>query len=138
VDGAVERLESDYIDILTDSLSTWTARHNEWATLEARETLGGFEGEGRIEGRLVGGSPIERRRWLREGFYARFPLFLRAMLYFLLRFFLRGGFRDGKEGLIFHVLQGFWFRFLVDAKIFEMTRRQASDQADKRKAIDSK
>jgi hypothetical protein len=35
------------------------------------------------------------------------------------RYFIKLGFLDGKEGLIFHFLQGFWFRFLVDAKIFE-------------------
>jgi hypothetical protein len=27
---------------------------------------------------------------------------------------------DGKEGLIYHFLQGFWYRFLVDAKIIEI------------------
>ena len=28
-------------------------------------------------------------------------------------------FLDGREGLAFHVLQGFWYRFLVDAKLSE-------------------
>jgi hypothetical protein len=30
------------------------------------------------------------------------------------------GFLDGKEGLIYHFLQGFWYRFLVDAKLYEL------------------
>jgi hypothetical protein len=34
----------------------------------------------------------------------------------------RLGFLDGIEGLIFHFLQGFWFRFLVDSMIFEHRR----------------
>ena len=35
---------------------------------------------------------------------------------------LKRGFLDGRWGLIFFVLQTFWFRFLVDAKLHE--RRQ--------------
>ncbi len=38
----------------------------------------------------------------------------------MLRYTLQRGFRDGKQGLVWHVLQGFWYRFLVDAKIWEI------------------
>jgi hypothetical protein len=30
------------------------------------------------------------------------------------------GFLDGIPGLIWHFLQGFWYRFLVDAKIYQI------------------
>jgi len=36
---------------------------------------------------------------------------------------LKGGFLDGKEGFIWHILQGFWYRMLVDAKIYEIKKR---------------
>ena len=65
------------------------------------------------------GNAIERRRSLRN-FYGKFPLFVRPFLYFFQRYFLRLGFLDGIPGLIFHFLQGFWYRFLIDAKIFEI------------------
>ena len=71
------------------------------------------------------GDPIERRRWLREELYARSPLFARAFLYWFYRYVIRLGFLDGKEGLIFHFLQGCWYRFLVDIKLDEI-RRQGS------------
>jgi hypothetical protein len=29
---------------------------------------------------------------------------------------------DGLRGLIWHLLQGFWYRFLVDAKIYQIER----------------
>ena len=64
------------------------------------------------------GNPIERRRWFRN-VYSRGPLFTRAFAYWSYRYLLRLVFLDGKEGLIFHFLQGFWFRFLVDAMIYE-------------------
>jgi len=51
------------------------------------------------------------------------PLFIRPFLYFIYRYFLKFGFLDGKEGLIWHFLQGFWYRFLVDAKIYEIEKK---------------
>jgi glycosyltransferase involved in cell wall biosynthesis len=122
VSGNVRMLQHDYIDVLTSDLSAWSARHVRWAELEAREIMEGYETEGRVEASAFG-NPIERRRWLREGVYWRMPLFLRAFLYWLYRYVARCGFLDGKEGLVFHFLQGFWFRFLIDAKLFEMRKR---------------
>ena len=51
------------------------------------------------------------------------PLFWRAALFFLYRYVWKLGFLDGRGGLIFYVLQTLWFRFLVDAKIFERRHR---------------
>jgi glycosyltransferase involved in cell wall biosynthesis len=117
VDGLVEKLNNDYLDIVASDLSTWTVRHARWARMEAREMLA-TQGVGRQVDPNFMGTPIERRRWLRNT-YGRGPLLVRAFLYGCYRYFFRLGFLDGKEGLIFHVLQGFWFRFLVDSLICE-------------------
>jgi hypothetical protein len=58
--------------------------------------------------------------------YVRGPLFVRAAAYWFYRYFLRLGFLDGTPGLVFHFLQGFWFRFLVDATIYEQKQRGAN------------
>jgi hypothetical protein len=50
------------------------------------------------------------------------PLFFRPFALFIYRYFFRLGMLDGTEGLIFWVLQTFWFRFLVDAKLWEKGR----------------
>jgi hypothetical protein len=71
------------------------------------------------------GNPMQQRRFLKS-LYERMPLFVRPMLYFLVRYFLRLGFLDGRRGLIFHFPPGFWFRFLVDAKVFEQKHRTAN------------
>lgn len=125
VDGRVSSLQHDYIDVLTADLTTWTMRHARWAALEAREALKSATTPGQVRPTIFG-SPIERRRWLRNGPYYHAPLFVRAFLYWSYRYFFRGGFLDGAEGLIFHFLQGFWYRFLVDAKIWEL--RQLASQ----------
>ena len=54
--------------------------------------------------------------------YAKKPLFWRSFAYFIYRYFLRGGFLDGKEGFLFAFIQGWWYRTLVDAKILEVRR----------------
>jgi glycosyltransferase involved in cell wall biosynthesis len=123
VDGEIRRLAHDYLDVLTPDLGTWTARHSRWAALEARELMRRPAGHAQVQARLHG-HPIERRRWLRAGPYGHAPLFARAFLYWLYRYFVMLGVLDGKEGLIFHFLQGCWYRFLVDAMLFEQTRSQ--------------
>ena len=124
VDGPVGRLQHDYIDILTDSLTSWTDRHNRWATLEAAELMAS-QSQMQVEPRWSG-SPIERKRFPRTKVYKSFPLFARPFLLFFFDYVVRLGFLDGKPGLIFHVLQRFWFRFLVDPKIYEARRKQTT------------
>lgn len=120
LEGEAQRLQHDFVDYNRKDLAFWTTKHERFATREAavlrRETEGVRIGE--VEGRLWGDQPA-RRRWLKGNVYARSPLFLRASIYFFYRYFLRLGFLDGVEGLVFHVLQGFWYRFYVDAKIWE-------------------
>ena len=132
VDGRVEKLAGDIIDVTSD-LSSWSVRHAKWAKMEARELVEGKGQPGRLVGKLAG-SPIERRRWLRERLYGRFPLFVRPFLYFIYRYVFRLGFLDGKAGLVFHFLQGCWYRFQVDAYLLEarLTERRGkkSDQTE--------
>ncbi len=128
VSGAVQKLQGDLIDTLTPDLATFTARHLRWAALEAEEHDAPPEAVGRIRGRLATDNAIEQRRWLRD-WYARLPLFVRPTAYFVYRYIVRLGFLDGRGGLVFHVLQGFWFRFLVDALILERRLRGKEGKA---------
>lgn len=121
VNGKIATLKHDYLDVLNPDLNTWTRRHLRWAELEARELGNGNQGNAQVHPSLLG-NPIERRRWLRTGLYGRAPLFIRPFAYWIYRYFFRFGFLDGKEGFIFHFLQGLWFRLLVDVKIDELRR----------------
>lgn len=124
VDSEIRKLGGDIIDIITDSLTRFTDRHNRWSSLEAEELT---QSKAPVEKNLIKGSvtgnPIQQRRFLKS-VYERVPLFVRPALYFLIRYVFRFGFLDGRRGLIFHFLQGFWFRFLVDAKVYEQRKRQ--------------
>lgn len=133
VDGPVRKLKYCMVDDQRMSLSEWTLRHNRWAEAEALEVLEGNR-VSVIKGKWSG-SPVQRKRSLRRVYY-RAPLFLRALGLFLYRYIFRLGFLDGKAGLVFFALQTFWFRFLVDAKIFEM--EQAAQDTDNIVGCDSR
>jgi glycosyltransferase involved in cell wall biosynthesis len=124
--GETAVLRNVMIDDIRMSLSEWTIRHNRWADAEVREILGG-RSEGRVQGKLSG-NVVEKRRFLRGG-YNRMPGFFRAFALFGYRYFIRLGFLDGVEGSIFWVLQTFWFRFLIDAKLYEHAKSRSKPSA---------
>lgn len=68
------------------------------------------------------GTPDERVLWLKERWY-RLPLFLRPFLYFTYRYVFLLGFLDGKRGFLFHFLQAFWFRLVVDVRLEEILKQ---------------
>jgi glycosyltransferase involved in cell wall biosynthesis len=116
VDGKTTHFKNPLIDDNCMSLEEWTARHNRWAAAEAEELLNPSTQNiilGKINGNLV-----EKKRALKN-IYNKIPLFVRPFLLFVYRYLFRLGFLDGKTGFVFFVLQTFWFRFLVDAKILE-------------------
>ena len=47
---------------------------------------------------------------------------MRPLVRFAYAYVLRLGFLDGRQGFVFHFLQGFWYRFLVDIHIAELRR----------------
>ncbi|MCD7973422.1 MAG: hypothetical protein LUG18_12310 [Candidatus Azobacteroides sp.] len=65
--------------------------------------------------------------------YIHSPLFIRSFLYFVYRYIFKFGFTKGKAGFIWDFFQGFWYRALVDAKIYEI---KLACGKDKDKIID--
>jgi glycosyltransferase involved in cell wall biosynthesis len=115
--GAVTRLRGLMHDMNVGTVSEWTARHNRWSDLEARELLRPEESPGKLRGELS--SDPRKRRRLYKGAYYRLPPGLRACAYFLFRYVAQLGFLDGRVGFYYNFLQAFWFRMLVDAKLSE-------------------
>lgn len=113
---------------VADSIDDLISSHNKWATLEAQEIVSNQEHIGGVKPNIFG-NPIERKRWLKVNIFQKSPLFVRSFWYFFYRYLVRFGFLDGKEGFIFYVLQSFWFRFVVDAKVFEMSKRNESSKS---------
>ena len=120
--GRVAKLRSDLVEanLKEDEIGFWIDKHNRYAVLHAREELIKRTAGARrpIQPSLIG-DPDQRTLFLKLVWY-RLPLYVRPLLYFVYRYLFRLGFLDGKQGFIFHVLQGFWYRLLVDINIDQM------------------
>ncbi|MHB9011051.1 MAG: glycosyltransferase family 2 protein [Ignavibacteriaceae bacterium] len=105
------------------NISLWTDKHNKYSTREAIEFLISKHNLKKLDSvAKFWGNKTERKRWLKEKFYFKLPLFIRPFLYYLHRYIFKLGFLDGKEGFIFHFLHAFWYRFLVDVKLYQLER----------------
>jgi glycosyltransferase involved in cell wall biosynthesis len=111
-------------------ISFWIEKHNRYSEQIAVEEL---ERQMNIRHQTIApkifGSPDEKIAYLKS-YWWRMPLYLRPVLYFSYRYFVKLGILDGKQGFVFHFLQGFWFRLIVDIKIEEKKNdiRRAEEQ----------
>lgn len=103
-----------------NKISFWINKHNRYSDLIAEEEI---ERLNNLRSQTIKpkfwGSPNERNAWLKRLWW-KLPLGLRPFLYFIYRVIFRFGILDGSTGLLFHFLQGFWFRLIVDVKIKEL------------------
>jgi len=123
--GRAVTFEHDFSDHNLNDLSYFTDKHNKYATREAIDVLMRRYHLGGADEALTRRSASEEaaaKRWLKERVYNRLPFWLGPLGYFLYRYFIQLGFLDGREGLVYQVLQGFWYRFLVGAKVLECDR----------------
>ena len=123
------QLKNDIVDHNLNNLTWWIQKHNNYAIREVIDLLDikyNFAETQRVEPVLLG-TQEQRKRYLKIK-YASLPLFTRPVIYFLFRYIVKLGFLDGKKGLIWHFLQGLWYRFLVDAKLFEVYFKVGKDK----------
>ena len=138
VAGPTVDFQGELIDDNLHSLTWWTDKHNRYASREAVDLLNleyGFMPHDSVAA-LRDGSQAGVKRWIKEVVYARLPGGFRAFVYFFYRYVLRLGFLDGQAGTAFHFLQGFWYRYLVDAKVAEVKRCMRESGVDVAKAIE--
>ncbi len=134
--GGTKRLEGKYFDDNLNNITWWTNKHNDYSTREAIDLLNKKYGFLRT---VSNGNALTRQakhtRWLKENIYVHLPLGMRAFLFFSYRMIFRLGILDGRAGFVFHFLQGFWYRFLVDVKVREVEHRMRTEEIDCVEAI---
>lgn len=111
-------------------ITFWIDKHNNYATREAVDTLIQKYFPNHRDDALRSMSMDPQARWkriIKDGIYTKLPLGLRAFLYFFYRYFLRLGFLDGSKGFIWHFMQGFWYRLLVDVKLMEIEQKSGGN-----------
>lgn len=107
-----------------NNISFWISKHNRYSDLLANEEV---ERMNKLRIQTVKtdfwGNPDERTAWLKSLWW-QLPRFLRPFLYFTYRMIFQLGILDGRTGILFHFLQGFWFRIIVDVKIAEILKQK--------------
>lgn len=121
-EGDITTFRYDIIDNNNKDLEWWTHKHNWYSNREVldyqQKVLNKNEKDELVDqGRNRG--QAARKRFIKNKGYYNLPLFFRSRLYYIYRYYFRLGFLDGREGRIYHFLQAYWYRFLVDAKIYE-------------------
>ena len=130
LEGKAIEFEHDFCDHNLNDLSWFCHKHVNYAIREAVDLLdieldltGAAETD---EHKQISTQALQKR--MKKHKYAKQPLFWRSFAYFCYRYFFKLGFTEGKEGFLWHFLQGWWYRTLVDAKIFEIKRACGTDR----------
>lgn len=126
--GRAVTASGTFSDHNLSGLTEFIDKHNRYATREAVERLLSRFRLAAPSHEIFnpGNKQAAAKRWAKEKLFDRLPIWLGPSAYFAFRYFIQLGFLDGTEGLIYHVLQGFWYRFLVSSKIEEFTKKLCS------------
>ncbi|HMG87448.1 MAG TPA: glycosyltransferase family 2 protein [Terracidiphilus sp.] len=137
-DGRTVTFRGGFADHNLYDLTYFTAKHNGYASREALDVLNQrlhlFEPQLALTAESTA-TQAKIKRFLKESVYNRLPFEVSASLFFLYRYVFQLGFLDGRRGLIYHILQGFWYRYLVGAKLREL--QQAVERATSQEELRS-
>lgn len=112
-------------------LDSYIKRYNWYATREMQDYIDFISG---VNSPIKTDKKIMKQRKKKFGFYYKMPKFIRAHLWFVYNYIFRLGFLDGKEGRVFCFLECYWYRLLVDAKIYE--HQKLGKDFEKLRALD--
>lgn len=140
-EGATITLHNKFIDDNRNSIKYFIDKHNGYSSREAALLLDAeYDISNYAEENAASSYYCDEVKAKREQKkkYSKLPLFWRAFAYFVYRYIFRFGFLDGKEGFLWDFLQGWWYRTLVDAKIFEIKKACGGDKEKIRKMLADK
>ncbi|MGN0826356.1 MAG: glycosyltransferase family 2 protein [Kiritimatiellia bacterium] len=106
-EGSDYRLRGEFADDNLNTMDWWREKHRGYAKREAADAIAGEKFK------------------TSKSLYYRFPPYLRAFIYFSIRYFLLLGFLDGYAGWMWHFWQGLWYRWLVDCEIAKLRHWRA-------------
>lgn len=117
----VELKEGQYIQLQCDclhydfkSLSAFVRKHDWYADLEVCSYYRQLDS---IDANISKAAKI--RKAIRNNVYYKLPRYLRAKFYYWYILYCRLGFLDGEAGYVYAFIKSYFYRFLVDAKIYE-------------------
>lgn len=130
IEGEQVEFDNDFCDHNLNNLTWFVIKHANYAVREAADLLD-------IEYNLYGSGLADynknmnlqaKSKRMKKHKYAKLPLFWRSFAYFIYRYFVKGAFLEGKEGFLWSFLQGWWYRTLADAKVYEIKKECGNDK----------
>ena len=136
--GETIDMKNQFVDDNRMPIGLFIDKHNGYATREAALLLDAEYHLTNMDSLPQDyGREVEKKR-TQKARYARMPLFWRAFGYFVYRYIIKRGFLDGKEGFLWDFLQGWWYRTLVDAKVYEIKKACGDDKEKMRHFLQDK
>ncbi|WP_114109937.1 glycosyltransferase family 2 protein [Thalassospira xiamenensis] len=140
-EGRTVHFSGGFADHNLNNLTFFTDKHNKYATREAVDVIIHRHSLTKPDKFLNAYTPatnVASKRYVKEKIYNRLPFWIGPISYFIYRYIWKLGFLDGREGLIYHLLQGFWYRFLVGAKVeeLEMKLRFCHNEDEKKTTLE--
>lgn len=133
--GTTVTFNHKFYDASLLSIFDFIAKHNNYSTRQAIvELIETYELVPHKDNDSDLATSVARKRASKSR-YSRMPLFLRSFGYFIYRYIFKLGFLDGKEGFLWDFFQGWWYRTLVDAKIWEIKRKSKGDPQEIKRII---
>lgn len=130
LEGNSIEMEYDFVDHNLNNISWWANKHVGYAIRETVDLLDielDLTGSAASDnGRNINKQALDKRK--KKHKYAKQPLFWRSFAYFCYRYIFKFAFLEGKEGFLWSFMQGWWYRTLVDAKIFEIKQACGNDK----------
>lgn len=114
-EGKTIEMKNDCLHYDFKNLAYFVSKHNWYSS---RETADYYEAIEKKKEKV----DLDFKTWFKMNVYYRLPLGMRAHFYYICRYYFQAGFLDGREGRIYAFLQAYWYRFLVDAKIYECNK----------------
>lgn len=123
LDGKTVAVGERFLHYDFKDLTSYINKYNWYATREMLDYLA-FAAGGSFD--VNTDERLRKHRRMKFLVYYRAPMFFRCWLWFMYQYYFRLGFLDGREGYLYHYFESYWYRFLVDAKIYEHNQTGAA------------
>lgn len=113
-EGKIITLKNDCLHYDSKSLEDWINKHVWYSFLEFRNLISNNENAcGKRS------SSSRKANFFRDKLYYKLPMFFRAKLYYYYLYIIKLGFLDGRPGKIHAFFQAYWYRYLIDSRLYE-------------------
>ena len=119
--GKILKFKNFFYDDNLNNLENFKEKHKRYAKREAKQYLIDQNNKRKLNFKYNTRTMI--KKFLITNVYYKIPYQISSMLYFLIRYIVLLGFLDGINGLKYHYVQGFWYRYLVGKNITKLKNK---------------